>query len=211
MNPGLNPDNCNELKVNENCPKQPDQKGANTEATDFPTYWYLRYCDADKSWRAVYDVYFPKDTGHKHDWEFAVVKWVDDGSNSDKWVRDGVWYEQDGRKPYQKWADLPNTYMDDSDIDQDGSKNKDHPKLFFAKWHHSVHGNAGGAFANTCPATKPNSDQDYRSNDYRYEATKNLAPSSDIPISWNYGTANSPPGSFAAGETNDVCDSGNFK
>jgi hypothetical protein len=56
----------------------------------------------------VYDVFFQKDTGHPYDWESAAVKFV---QNSDgQYIRDGLWLEQDGNRPYTSWTDIPSTF-----------------------------------------------------------------------------------------------------
>lgn len=61
--------------------------------------------------RVLYDVYFTKDTGHRHDWEWAVVKLVPSGDEQQSLIRAGVWLEQDGDHPYFAWNKLF-TYTD---------------------------------------------------------------------------------------------------
>jgi hypothetical protein len=202
MNPGNAPDLCNLYKLNHNCPSPQPMNGPNTAPPAFPTYYVVRQCP-DNSWRILYDVYFTKDTGHRHDWEWAVVKYVDDGTGSDNWVRDGVWMERDGDHPYTNWGDLDSTYFDDSDIDQNGQKNKDHPKLYFGKWHHPVFDTQQTQwFPITCP---PTSEDDYRSDDYRYESWSWLSPGSAIDLSWDYGSADSYPPAWDSGGRKDIC------
>jgi hypothetical protein len=50
-----------------------------------------------------------QDTGHRNDWEFAIVVWKRDGS-SGNFIRDSVIMEQDGDRGYKLWNDLPQTY-----------------------------------------------------------------------------------------------------
>jgi hypothetical protein len=134
QNPGNAPDNCNILELNHNCPEQPGQDGSNNqvEAHTFPTYYVVRNCP-DDTWRVAYDVYFTKvcfakrkvskrenlrfltvlsfqDTGHRNDWEWAVVIWRrwNEGDSS-KFVRWGVKLEQDGDHAWVEWDKIPNT------------------------------------------------------------------------------------------------------
>lgn len=42
------------------CPVQDPWKGPNTEAHQFPTYYVVRECTDDNTFRVVYDMFFPK-------------------------------------------------------------------------------------------------------------------------------------------------------
>lgn len=101
---------------------------------------------------------------------------VRDPINDGGWMRDGVWLEQDGAKPYVKWSDLV-TFDSTNDL-SDKNRGKDHPKLYFGKWHHGVHKDQYGYFANTCP---PNAASDYRSDDYKHYAADWLIKPGTLP------------------------------
>lgn len=99
---GVTNDNCNINKLASGCPQQPEWQGTNTFYGNvagepfgtIPTYWSVKKCGDD--WKIIYYVYFKKDTGHKSDWEGAVVKFRNNGG--DTWVRDSVTMEQGKRK-----------------------------------------------------------------------------------------------------------------
>jgi hypothetical protein len=133
-NAGLDPgSNC--LTPLGGCPTQPPLNGERTQAASFPTYYTMQYCDDDAddiSWRISYDVYFPKDSGHRHDWEFAIVKWKKQTDGS--LLRDAIWMEQDPNIQHYIWDNI-DTYT--TDVAEAGT-NLNHPKLYFAKWHHSI-------------------------------------------------------------------------
>ena len=143
-----------------------------------------------------------QDTGHRNDWEFAIVVWKRDGS-SGNFIRDSVIMEQDGGRGYKLWNDLPQTYdrwvfhifkagcpktlniqlkywqhlfgTSDIYVDLQGA---DHPKLYMSKWHHSIHSTPNHGFKNTCP---PNSGADFRNGDYQYQASNWLSDGNTIP------------------------------
>jgi hypothetical protein len=148
----------------------------------------------------VYDVYFKKDTGHESDWEWAVVIYQNVGG--DNYERSEIVFEQDGASPRESWGDIQNTFDWVDDWQNEGQKNLNHPKLYFSKWHHSVHDDQYTQFKNTCP---PNSASDFRNNDYQWWSYQNLQHAETIPASWNWGQANSFPMSFAAGGSHDLC------
>ncbi|KAF2098625.1 hypothetical protein NA57DRAFT_75863 [Rhizodiscina lignyota] len=175
------------------CPPAPAWTGANTgyynipgePFPNIPTYFQIGYCDADQSWRIYYGVYFKHDVSHKSDWEWAIVKFTNQGNN--QWSRYGVLMETDGSYGVGYWGDIPNTFDGTDDWEQDGNQNRDHPKLFFSKRHHSVHYDPNGSNKDTCVAP------DFRANDYQFWAYWNLRRAQDvIDPNWTYGQATSP-------------------
>ncbi len=62
-----------------------------------------------------------------------------------------------------------------------GGKDKDHAKLYFGKFHHPVLDHAYGNFPVTCP---PNSQSDFRSNDYQFRSSQWLVDGIIIPGKW---------------------------
>lgn len=69
-------------------------------------------------------------------------------------------------------------------------KNKDHPKIYFGKWHHSAHSDwHTTTFKNTCP---PTSGDDFRNADYQFWARNNLRHTSVLDPNWKWGKATSP-------------------
>lgn len=155
--------------------------------------------------------------------------WVpQEGSDPDdddtQYWRAGLWTEDDGTHPWNGWDTLPDTYWYSSDtpdsdigkshllrispradllnvrcLDEDGQRGKDHPKLYFNKWTHSV-----WPWSNT-DASPHICLSSYSSNDYRYEAGKWLVTWDALPTDWDFGTANSVPSSFGLGGRYDMC------
>ncbi|KAG4410960.1 hypothetical protein IFR04_015907 [Cadophora malorum] len=188
--------------LNQGCPAQAKQTQQAQLSTSFPTYYTIRKCDKDASWRVVYDVFFQKDTGHPYDWEWAAVKFVQNADGL--YVRDGVWLEQDGNRPYVTWGNIPNTFDGDADKFQNSNKNRDHPKAYFGKWKHHVDVVFNDKFANDCLGAIVNK-KDYHSDDYAYYAADNLITGLAVPTSYTYGNADSVPQAFEAGGKYDIC------
>ncbi|PBP21743.1 hypothetical protein BUE80_DR007560 [Diplocarpon rosae] len=188
--------------LNAGCPAQAKQTQQGQLSTPFPTYYTIRKCDKDASWRIVYDVFFQKDTGHPYDWEWAAVKLVQNAQG--QYIRDGVFLEQDGDHPYVTWANIPNTFDGDSDKSQNNNYNRNHPKLYFGKWKHSVDVVFNDGFANDCLGAVVNQ-KDYHSDDYQYFAADNLVSGKAVPAHYSYGDADSVPQAFEAGGKYDIC------
>lgn len=106
---GNDPDFCNILKLDNNCPVQPAWQASYTKAHDFPTYYLVRYCGDLDQWRVLYDVWFTKDTGHRDDWEWAVVNFKRGGDGL--WYRDSVVLEQDGAHGFSAWSTIPEAFV----------------------------------------------------------------------------------------------------
>ncbi|KAJ3494984.1 hypothetical protein NLG97_g3716 [Lecanicillium saksenae] len=190
QNGGNAQDNCNIHKLNNHCPGQPDWKGANTPLWSFPTYWDLRRC-SQTEFRIAYNVYFTKDTGHRHDIEWVIVVWgSNDGGKT--FYRNRMIFEQDGNHPSKQWGDIQNTFYNENDQLNLGQKYQNHARVFVSKWHHSMHDDRYTQFKNTCP---PNSKSDFRTDDYYFWSANNLQPMDSIPENWNFS-----PAAFARGQ-----------
>jgi len=192
---GVDTDNCNIDKLSNGCPPQPAWQGTNTFYGNvagepfgtIPTYWAAKQCGS--RWRIIYYVYFKKDTGHKSDWEGVVVNF-DSADGGNTYTRTSVTQEQDGNHPTTNWGDINDTFDGDNDWPAFQQKNRDHPKIYFGKWHHSAHTDwHTTTFKNTCP---PNSDDDFRNGDYQFWGANNLRPASVLNPSWDWGKATSP-------------------
>lgn len=105
---GNDADHCNLAKLDNNCPAQNAWQGAYTKSHDFPTYYLVRYCSGLDQWRILYDVYFTKDTGHKSDWEWAVMVLKHGGDG--KYYRDSIIMENEGDHGYSTWASIREAY-----------------------------------------------------------------------------------------------------
>ncbi|KAB5542515.1 hypothetical protein GE09DRAFT_1225441 [Coniochaeta sp. 2T2.1] len=69
-------------------------------------------------------------------------------------------------------------------------KNRDHPKIYFGKFHHFAHVNwHDGSFKNTCP---PNADNNFRNADYQFWAISHLHTTDNLKPNWNWGQATGP-------------------
>jgi len=191
--------------LNRGCPAQAKQTQQEQTSTSFPTYYTIRQCSKDSSWRIVYDVFFQKDTGHPYDWEWAAVKFV---KNSDgQYVRDGIWLEQDGNRPYVAWSNIAHTFDGDSDKYQYNNKNRDHPKCFFGKWKHNVALVFNDDFGNDCLGAIINK-KDYHSDDFAFYAADSLLKDTTVPANYAYGNADSTPQAFEPGGRYDICGDG---
>ncbi|KAG9233350.1 hypothetical protein BJ875DRAFT_49242 [Amylocarpus encephaloides] len=188
--------------LDKGCPVQQKMNGPETPSTPFPTYYVARRCDKDGSWRVVYDVFFQKDTGHPYDWEWAAVKFLPNADGN--YIRDGIWTEQDGNRPYTKWANVPHTFDGPDDKPQNNNKDRDHPKAYFGKWKHNVGLIFNDPFANDCLGAVVNK-KDYHSDDYAFYAADNLVVNMAVPANYAYGDADSTPQSFNAGGRYDIC------
>ncbi|KAJ2982681.1 hypothetical protein NQ176_g1226 [Zarea fungicola] len=181
---GNAPDNCNINKLNNNCPAQPNWTGANTPLWSFPTYWDLQRC-SQTEFRIAYNVYFTKDTGHRHDIEWVVVVWGTN-DNGQTFYRNRMIFEQDGNHPSKQWGDIQNTFSNEDDQLGLGEKYQNHARIFVSKWHHSMHDDRYTQFKNTCP---PTSASDFRTDDYYFWSVNNLVSVNTIPADWNYSPA----------------------
>ncbi|KAF2092591.1 hypothetical protein NA57DRAFT_49901 [Rhizodiscina lignyota] len=194
---GVGPDNCNIGKLGHNCPAQPQWLGPQTGYYNIPgepfgnvpTYYANGFCQSDNTWRIIYYVYFKKDTGHESDWEGVVMKFSNPNGDNN-WVRSSVIFEQDGNKPEKSYEDINDTFDGNNDWTQYSNKNRDHPKFYFGKFHHSVHDDwHTSSFKNTCP---PNSESDFRNDDYQFWSYWNLRHASVLGSDWVWGKANAP-------------------
>jgi len=201
--PNITNDDCAILdSLDAGCPVQAPQTQQEQLSTSFPTYYTIRQCSGDNSWRIVYDVFFQKDTGHPYDWEWAAVKFVQ--NEQGQYIRDGIWLEQDGNHPYTNWTSIPNTFDGDADKFEYNNQNRDHPKAFFGKWKHNVALVFNDDFANDCLGAIVNK-EDYHSDDYQFYAADSLLIDATVPASYTYGNADSTPESFEAGGNYDIC------
>jgi len=191
--------------LNAGCPVQAAQTQQEQLSTSFPTYYTIRQCSKDLSWRVVYDVFFQKDTGHPYDWEWAAVKFVQNADG--QYVRDGIWLEQDGNHPYTSWTSIPSTFNDDTDKSQNNNLNRDHPKVYFGKWKHNVALVFNDNYANDCLGAIIEK-SDYHSDDYQFYAADNLLIDTVVPSSYTYGNADSTPQAFEDGGRYDICGDG---
>ncbi|KAJ2980066.1 hypothetical protein NQ176_g2864 [Zarea fungicola] len=197
---GVDTDNCNINKLNSGCPPEPRWQGRGTHYANIPgepfaqipTYYNVVHCNGDssggdESWRIVYYVYFKKDTGHMSDWEGVVLRFI---KRNGGWFRESAIMEQDGHHVHIAWGDLNDTFDDVGDQGSFTNKNRNHPKLYFGKFHHSVHSDwYTDAFKNTCP---PTSGTDWRNDDYQFWARDNLRHVNNLNPNWQWGAADSP-------------------
>jgi hypothetical protein len=131
-----------------------------------------------------------KDFGHPYDWEWATVVWHQDGSGL--WYTSHVILEQDGHHAAYPWGYL-DTFDDYDDMFSNGwGANKNHPKIYVAKFHHSMHPDACDFQKNNCiPIPSQN---EFRGPDfYLFNLdVPNLYSISVINPGWNFGSATNP-------------------
>ncbi|CZT09287.1 uncharacterized protein RCO7_04104 [Rhynchosporium graminicola] len=172
-------------------PTAATQADGKQPSTPFPTYYSIRKCDKDSSWRVVYDVFFQKDTGHPYDWGSTYETAF--GSSKMGTVHTYIL----GQNP---------KHLRLTDRAQNGNTNRNHPKAYFGKWKHHVDVHFNDKFENDCFGAVLNS-TDYHSDDYAYYASDNLVLGSAVPATYKYGKADSTPSSFEAGGAYDLCGS----
>lgn len=135
-------------------------------------------------------MYFKKDSNHKSDWEYAILRWVPDGSGN--WVRDSISLEVHGGRGGGAYSDITSTFDGSSDQFEDGNQGRDHPKLYFGKHHHTVHWDMDSRNKNTC------FEPEFRANDFQFWASSNLRHIDNIGSDWDYGAASNPHGTVAS-------------
>ncbi|CEJ93289.1 hypothetical protein VHEMI08888 [[Torrubiella] hemipterigena] len=193
QNGGNAPDNCNILKLNNHCPAEPKYNGPDTPLWSFPTYYDHQRCSTTE-FRTAFNVYFTKDTGHRHDIEWVIVVWgSNDGGKT--FYRNRMIFEQDGSRPSKQWGDIQNTFDNQSDQLSLGQKFQNHARIFVGKFHHPMLDDRYTQFKNTCPIR---SEADYRTNDFYFWSNQNLQHVNTIPENWNFS-----PAAWARGQ--DIC------
>jgi hypothetical protein len=134
--------------------------------------------------KTYYGLYFKKDVGHKHDWEYAILKWIPDGSGN--FVRESVVLEVHGKKGGGAYSDISHTFDGSSDQFEDWNQGRDHPKFYFGKRFHSVHWDMESKNKATC--IQP----EFRANDFQFWSSSHLRHIDNIDQSWEFGDASKP-------------------
>jgi hypothetical protein len=109
--------------------------------------------------------------------------------------------EADGNHNYYTWHQLE-TFDDENDKFNSGfGQNKNHPRIYSSKFHHSMHPDGCHQDKNNCIAF-PN--DEFRWNDwYMFSlANGNLHSINEINPNWNFGDATNPHAT-----ANNICDS----
>jgi len=153
-----------------------------------PQYYSISKC-GDNTYRVVYNLFFKHDSGHPYDWEWAAVIWHQDGAGL--WYTSNVILEQDGFHADYPWSKL-DTFDDMNDLFNNGyGANKNHPKIYVAKFHHSMHTDACPSDKNSCAYL---ADYEFRASDYYMFNldVPDLFPISVIHPDWNFGQARNP-------------------
>ncbi|KAK6351404.1 hypothetical protein TWF718_004564 [Orbilia javanica] len=191
------------------CPDQTPFNGPYTKSTPFPTYYHFRYCPNINQVRVLYDMYYPKDTGHRHDWEWAVVTFKQNITTDWRWHRHQLILQNEGVNSVFWWADIPEAYSEGDNVHNNAGPNGDHPKLYVGKFHHSVHMDPYTSIwtkykcAFNAPPVYGN--WDYRDSDYYFPAQEWLVNGDLIRKDWTWGTSDSPPPAFLDDGNYDIC------
>jgi hypothetical protein len=131
-----------------------------------------------------------KDSGHRYDWEWVTVVWHQDDAGL--FYTSHVILEQDSNHAVYPWANL-DTFDDNDDMFNNGyGANKNHPKIYVSKFHHSMHVDPCDFQKNNCipiPTSKEFRGPDF----YLFNLdVPNLYPISVINPNWNFGEATNP-------------------
>ncbi|KAF3082182.1 hypothetical protein TWF569_006395 [Orbilia oligospora] len=191
------------------CPDQAPFDGPYTKSTAFPTYYHFRYCPNVNQIRILYDMYYPKDTGHRHDWEWAVVTFKQNITTDWRWHREQLILQNEGTNSVFPWADIPEAYSEGDNFRNNAGPNGDHPKLYVGKFHHSVHTDPYTSIFSKykCAfnAAPVYGNWDYRDSDYYFPAQEWLVNGDSIRKDWTWGTSDSPPPAFFSDGGYDIC------
>ncbi|KAK6520873.1 hypothetical protein TWF506_001116 [Arthrobotrys conoides] len=191
------------------CPDQASFDGPYTKSTAFPTYYHFRYCPNVNQIRILYDMYYPKDTGHRHDWEWAVVTFRQNITTDWRWHREQLILQNEGTNSVFPWADIPEAYSEGDNVRNNAGPNGDHPKLYVGKFHHSVHTDPYTSIFSKykCAfnAAPVYGNWDYRDSDFYFPAQEWLVNGDLIRKDWTWGTSDSPPPAFFDDGNYDIC------
>lgn len=140
-------------------------------------------------------LYFDHDQGHKNDWEWVIVVFK---NVNHIYHRHAIIMEQDGKNAEYSWTDkIVQTFMNATDMWDDnlGGKDRNHPKVYVSKMHHSMWPNkCTGGIKDACYGT-------YRPDDwykFNFGNASNLIDISTEPSKggidpkWNFGSATNP-------------------
>ncbi|EWC46747.1 hypothetical protein DRE_03992 [Drechslerella stenobrocha 248] len=212
QNNGTASDLCQLLgSLTTGCPAQAPYYGSYSKSTPFPTYYLLRYCPNVNQIRILYNAYYPKDTSHPHDWEWAVVTFKQNQTaGSDwRWHREKLILQNEGAVTVSDWRDVPEAYAEGDDPHNNSGANGDHPKLYVGKFRHSVHVDPFTFILSKykCPynGSPIYGDWDYRQADYYFPAQEWLVDGGSLRKDWTWGEADSPPPAFSSDGKYDLC------
>ncbi|KAK6355121.1 hypothetical protein TWF696_004244 [Orbilia brochopaga] len=197
------------------CPAQlPSHGGGYTKSRPFPTYYLFRYCPNVNQIRILYDLYFPKDTGHKHDWEWAVVTFKQRSAPGGdwRWHREQLILQNEGTNSVYSWSDIPEAYTHGDNVHNNAAAKGDHPKLYVGKFHHSIHWDPFTWITSKyrCAYNAPPvyGNWDYRDDEYYFPAQEWLVEGvqeGGIRKDWAWGKSDSPPPAFLSDGAYDLC------
>lgn len=163
--------------------KQPYSPG-----NPFTTYWTIRHCSHDNTYRVTYSIYFKQDAGHMSDWEWVSVVWAKD-AGSETWFRWTLLQSYHKGEKAESWNDIESTIHDESDIYTFGEKGRNHPKVYVGAFKHAMFTTKKTTIDTA--ATTPG--DEFRSDDWYWYAASKLDKGEHIPREWNWGAARSAP------------------
>jgi hypothetical protein len=150
----------------------------------------------------------PRAQGHRHDWEWVIVVFKNFGGT---YYRDRIIMEQDGGNAEYMWKDPKvQTFMDAGDMWNNdlGGKDRNHPKIYVTKMHHSMWPNVcHGGIKDDCFGT-------FRPDDwymFDFSDASNLVDigagvnNGGIDGNWDFGRATNPW--WTVGGMCDMCKS----
>ncbi|KAI5804765.1 hypothetical protein DFH27DRAFT_590732 [Peziza echinospora] len=188
-------------KLNPGCGDPGDWRGQNTAGNPFPVYYTVEKCGSGE-YRVAYSVYFSHDSGHMSDWENVVVVWRDRGGG--KWGRERVMLGQHGKWETLKWADIQNTVDGQSDINTQGARDRDHPKVYIGAFRHAIFHTRKTTFDTMATADK----DEFRSNDWMFLPTQQwLQLGNVVKPEWTWGKADTNPATLRNGGFRYMCKS----
>ncbi|CCX06149.1 hypothetical protein FPQ18DRAFT_313583 [Pyronema domesticum] len=189
---GPNPGTAVSTSPGAGCPSPGPWTGTYSPGNSFPTYYMVRYCSGDDSWRISYNLYFSHDgmtpIGHRHDWEWVAAIWKKCDGSSDTWCRNRLVRSFHTTTQNNDWGAIQNTINDKGEIRNLGDKNKRHPLIYVGAFKHAMFDTRKTTY-NVIGLDE----MEFRSNDWWYFAQDNLVPGTVIDRSWNFGDATSSP------------------
>ncbi|KAF8539942.1 hypothetical protein BDD12DRAFT_735900 [Trichophaea hybrida] len=199
-NGGPNPGTAVPLGPNpgENCPSPGSWTGAYSPGNPFPTYFAVKYCSGDDSWRINYNLYFSHDgmgsIGHRHDWEWVAAIWKKCDGSSDQWCRNRLVRSFHKSDKNNDWSGIQNTINGKDEIRNLGDKNKHHPLIYVGAFKHAMF-DTRKTSTNVLGADE----LEFRSNDWWYFSQDNLIDGNMVNRNWDFGEAKSTPMSVSDG------------
>jgi len=191
---GQSQDACIVINLDKGCLHSIPWKEPNTHGVQVPTYYNVKKCE-DGNYHVTYHLFWTHDSGHAWDWEWVDVVWTRDGNGN--YYQNYIVMEQDSHNAYYPWSSLGSFQNENDKFDSGRGQDRDHPKVYVAKFHHSMWPDECGKNKGTCFSPE------FRANDYYMwtQDNANLGHINQIDPLWEFGSDATNPHDTAK----DIC------